>query len=69
MPTNVGKYDGSTDPDNHIVVFVSVGTVKGRTIPVWCHMFVQTLIGVAHSWYDILPVGEIDSLEDFYPSF
>jgi hypothetical protein len=69
MVANVGKYDGSTDPDDHIGVFVSAGTVEGWTILVWCHMFVQTLIGSARSWYDSLPCGEINSLEDLLSKF
>jgi hypothetical protein len=66
MPTNVGKYDGSIDLDDHMGVFNSAGTIEGWTIPVWCHMFVQILIDADRSWYDGLPVGRLNSLENLH---
>jgi hypothetical protein len=49
-------------------VFISAGTIEAWTIPLWCRMFVQTLIGVSRSWYDSLLVGRIDSFEDLHSS-
>ncbi|KAD0423211.1 hypothetical protein E3N88_44289 [Mikania micrantha] len=63
MPTNVGKYDGLSDPEDHYNVFVSAGGVEQWTMPAWCHMFVQTLLGAARIWFDSLPAGIRYNLE------
>ncbi|KAJ0601426.1 hypothetical protein HanIR_Chr03g0128211 [Helianthus annuus] len=47
LPSNVGKFNGLTDPDDHLRVFTSAGLVGGWTLPLWCHLFVQTLTGAA----------------------
>ncbi|KAL8196779.1 hypothetical protein R6Q57_024481 [Mikania cordata] len=47
MPTNVRKYDGLSDTEDHYNVFVSAGGVEQWTMPAWCHMFVQTLVAAA----------------------
>jgi hypothetical protein len=69
MPTNVGKYDKSINPKDHMGVFINARTIERWTMLVWCHMFVETLIGSARSWYDNLPVGRIDSFEDLHNQF
>ncbi|KAL8226893.1 hypothetical protein R6Q57_016725 [Mikania cordata] len=69
MPTNVRKYDGLSDPKDHYNVFVSAGGVKQWTMPAWCHMFVQTLVGAARIWFDSLPAGNIISFEDLAVKF
>ncbi|KAK1431975.1 hypothetical protein QVD17_08812 [Tagetes erecta] len=69
MPSTVTKYDGTNDPNDHLGVFVSAGGIKRWTMPVWCHMFVQTLIGAARTWFDSLPEGEIDSFESLVEKF
>jgi len=69
MPTTVTKYDGTGDPNDHLGVFVSAGGIERWTMPVWCHMFVQTLIGAARTWFDSLPEGEIDNFEALIDKF
>ncbi|KAI3756292.1 hypothetical protein L1987_56112 [Smallanthus sonchifolius] len=69
MPSTVGKYDGTTDPDDHINVFISAGGVERWALHEWCHMFVQTLVGTARLWYDSLPIGRIDSFDEFVEKF
>ncbi|KAI3807942.1 hypothetical protein L1987_23880 [Smallanthus sonchifolius] len=49
MPSTVGKYDGSGDPDDYLNGFYTAGGVEGWTLSVWCHMFVQTLTGAARA--------------------
>jgi hypothetical protein len=41
----VSKYEGASDPDDHLNAFIAAGGVEGWKLPVWCHMFVQTLVG------------------------
>ncbi|KAI3797126.1 hypothetical protein L1987_32378 [Smallanthus sonchifolius] len=69
MPSNVGKYDGLGDPDDHLAIFIGAAEVEQWSIPVWCHMFMQTLTGAARVWFDSLPVGEIGSFEQLEDSF
>ncbi|KAJ0433775.1 hypothetical protein HanIR_Chr17g0874011 [Helianthus annuus] len=47
LPSNVGKFNGLSDPDDHLRVFTSAGIVGGWTLPMWCHLFIQTLTGAA----------------------
>ncbi|KAI3694623.1 hypothetical protein L1987_77591 [Smallanthus sonchifolius] len=38
MPSTVGKYDGTIDPDDHINVFISAGGVERWALHEWCHI-------------------------------
>ncbi|XP_076901927.1 uncharacterized protein LOC143556513 [Bidens hawaiensis] len=49
--TSVGKYNGMTDPSDHLQNFVAVGGVNGWTLPYWCHMFALTLTGATREWF------------------
>ncbi|XP_022003426.1 uncharacterized protein LOC110900876 [Helianthus annuus] len=69
MPQTVGKYDGLGDLDDHLNLFKSAGEVACWPMPLWCKMFVQTLVGAARVWWDSLPIGEIDSFEDLEAKF
>ena len=39
LPTTVGKYDGLSDPDDHIMSFTTAGRVCAWSLPTWCHLF------------------------------
>ncbi|MFS7910505.1 putative retrotransposon gag domain-containing protein [Helianthus anomalus] len=69
LPQTVGKFNGLTDPDDHVRVFTSVGVLGQWTMPMWCHLFVQTLTGAARVWFDSLPSGRIKSWVDFRDQF
>jgi hypothetical protein len=69
MPSNIEKYDGLSDPDDHLNIFIGVAEVEQWSIPFWCHMFIQNLTGAARVWFDSLPVGEIKSFEQLEASF
>ncbi|KAJ0942374.1 putative retrotransposon gag domain-containing protein [Helianthus annuus] len=66
---NVGKYNGLTDPDDHLQIFTSASVVGGWSLPVWCHPFIQTFVGTARTWFDSLPAGRIKSWMDFQEKF
>ncbi|XP_022041109.1 uncharacterized protein LOC110943684 [Helianthus annuus] len=38
-------------------------------MPMWCHLFIQTLTGAARAWFDSLPSGKIKSWVDFRDQF
>ncbi|XP_022003210.1 uncharacterized protein LOC110900636 [Helianthus annuus] len=69
LPSNVGKFNGLSDPDDHLRVFTSAGLIGGWTLPMWCHLFVQTLTGAARLWFDNLPVGKLTSWVDLKEKF
>ncbi|KAJ0547312.1 putative retrotransposon gag domain-containing protein [Helianthus annuus] len=69
LPSNVGKFNGLADPDDHLRVFTSACLVGGWTLPLWCHLFVQTLTGPARIWFDNLPIGQIESWKDLREKF
>nr|GEY23272.1 reverse transcriptase domain-containing protein [Tanacetum cinerariifolium] len=60
MPTNIKLYDGTTDPEEHLSCFLSAANSGEWPMPVWCHMFQQTLDGSAIGWFENLPNGSID---------
>ncbi|XP_076922463.1 uncharacterized protein LOC143584262 [Bidens hawaiensis] len=64
IPKTVGRYNGMTDPSDHMQNFVAVGGVSGWTLPYWCHMFSLTLTGAASEWFEKLPDGKISSWDD-----
>ncbi|XP_022030791.1 uncharacterized protein LOC110931717 [Helianthus annuus] len=69
MSPIMGKYDGTSDPDDHINLYRSAGEVALWPMPLWCNMFVQSLVGSARVWWDSLPVGAIDSFEELVTKF
>ncbi|XP_035838438.1 uncharacterized protein LOC118486256 [Helianthus annuus] len=69
LPHNVGKYNGLTDPDDHLQVFKGAGATGGWNLPTWCHLFAQTFVGAACVWFDSLPAGKIKSWVDFREKF
>ena len=69
LPSNVGKYNGLTDPDDHLRLFTGAGLIGGWTLPMWCHLFVQTLTGAARLWFDNLPTGKLTSWNDLKEKF
>ncbi|KAI3794867.1 hypothetical protein L1987_37507 [Smallanthus sonchifolius] len=42
-PTTVGKYDGTTDPDDHINIFISVGGIAGAGEDLMIAVFIQVI--------------------------
>jgi hypothetical protein len=39
MPSYIGQYDGTQDPDDHIYAFWGAGQVGAWNEPTWCHVF------------------------------
>ncbi|KAI3818504.1 hypothetical protein L1987_12313 [Smallanthus sonchifolius] len=61
MPMCISKYDDSQDPEDHLHTFNGAAHVEQWSLPVWCHMFAQTITGPARVWFDSLPSQSIDS--------
>ncbi|XP_022041634.1 uncharacterized protein LOC110944229 [Helianthus annuus] len=69
LPPNFDRYDGTRDPEDHLHAFRGAGQLGRWPMPVWCHMFVQTLTEGARLWFDSLPPGGIDSYEELSEKF
>ncbi|WVY90612.1 hypothetical protein V8G54_036126 [Vigna mungo] len=54
-PPALEKYDGSTDPDNHLRIFINAMTFYTDNDPVICKAFSLSLKDEALEWYNTLP--------------
>ena len=48
------KYDGTTDPIDHVAYFESTLDLYGMTNVIKCRVFLTTFKGMTQSWYDSL---------------
>ncbi|KAJ0866465.1 putative retrotransposon gag domain-containing protein [Helianthus annuus] len=56
-------------PEDHLHAFKGAGQLGWWTMPIWCHMFVQTLTEGGRLWFDSLPPEGIDSYEESSEKF
>ncbi|GJS31322.1 gag protein [Tanacetum coccineum] len=66
---NLKAYNGMSDPDDHLTVFM--GTMDIHKLPesVWCRFFPITLCGAARFWYENLASGSIDGFHQLRDKF
>ncbi|PWA61286.1 gag protein [Artemisia annua] len=69
VPTNLKTYDGTTDPDDHLTIFMGTMDVHKLPEPAWCRFFHITLCGAARFWYDNLSSGSINSFHELRDKF
>ncbi|GJW34757.1 reverse transcriptase domain-containing protein [Tanacetum coccineum] len=69
VPTNLRTYDGTTDPDDHLTVFIGTIDVHKLQEPSWCRFFHITLCGAARFWYNNLTPGSIDGFHQLRDKF
>ncbi|GFZ03786.1 hypothetical protein Acr_16g0004100 [Actinidia rufa] len=61
LPTQLGIYEGRTDPMDHLDSYKSLMSLQGCSDEVMCKAFSATLKGPARSWFRKLSPGTIDS--------
>ncbi|GFZ19285.1 hypothetical protein Acr_27g0010240 [Actinidia rufa] len=61
LPTQLGIYEGKTDPMDHLDSYKSLMSLQGCSDEVMCKAFSATLKGPARSWFQKLSPGTIDS--------
>ncbi|GFZ11247.1 hypothetical protein Acr_22g0006450 [Actinidia rufa] len=61
LPTQLGIYEGKTDPMDHLDSYKSLMPLQGCSDEVMCKAFSATLKGSARSWFRKLSPGTIDS--------
>ncbi|GKB78111.1 reverse transcriptase domain-containing protein, partial [Tanacetum coccineum] len=69
VSTNLRVYDGTTDPDDHLTVFMGTMDVHKLPEPAWCRFFHIKLCGAARFWYDNLASGSIDGFHQLRDKF
>ncbi|PWA42852.1 gag protein [Artemisia annua] len=69
VPTNLRTYDGTTDPDDHLTIFMGTMDIHKLPEPAWCRFFQITLSGAARFWYDNLAPGSIDGFHQLRDRF
>ncbi|GJU04938.1 hypothetical protein Tco_1121368 [Tanacetum coccineum] len=50
VPANLKAYDGMSDPDDHLTVFMGTMDIHKLLKPVWCRFFPITLCGATRFW-------------------
>ncbi|XP_020206699.1 uncharacterized protein LOC109791762, partial [Cajanus cajan] len=63
------KYDGTTDPDEHVDVFLTQVTLSTNDDAALCRIFPTSLKGRALSWFTRLPANSIDSFSTLASQF
>ncbi|GFY92422.1 hypothetical protein Acr_08g0008180 [Actinidia rufa] len=61
LPTQLGIYEGKTDPMDHLDSYKSLMSLQGCSNEVMCKAFSATLKGPTRSWFGKLSPGTIDS--------
>ncbi|GFS40777.1 hypothetical protein Acr_00g0070490 [Actinidia rufa] len=64
LPTQLGIYEGKTNPMDHLDSYKSLMLLQGCLDEVMCKVFSATLKGLGRSWFQKLPPGTIDSFGD-----
>lgn len=68
-PLQIAEYTGSTDPEDHLGHFENAALLHQYTNGVKCRIFLTTLAGSAHQWFNQLPPNSIQSFDDFNTLF
>ena len=63
------KYNGTTDPIDHVACFESTLDLYGISDAIKCRMFPAILIGMARSWYGSLPAQSISRFKQLRQLF
>ena len=65
----IDKYDGSTDPDEHVAVYTTQISLYTWNDAIMCRVFPTTLKGAALSWFTRLPPLSIDCFDTLVEKF
>ncbi|GAU41106.1 hypothetical protein TSUD_139750 [Trifolium subterraneum] len=68
-PPSLDKYDGTTDPDEHIKSVETALDYRNMRGSIKCKLFPLSLVGGASTWWRSLPQGSIDSWDELCRMF
>ncbi|XP_073120239.1 uncharacterized protein [Henckelia pumila] len=66
---HVGEYDGKGDPEEHLSRFENAALLHKYSDPIKCRVILNTLIGPAQQWFNLLRPGDIKEFKDFIKAF
>ncbi|XP_073129109.1 uncharacterized protein [Henckelia pumila] len=66
---HVGEYDGKGDPEEHLSRFENAALLHKYSDTIKCRVFLNTLIGPAQQWFNLLRSGDIKEFKDFSKAF
>lgn len=69
LPDQIQKYNGDTDPRDHLHIFQTAMIFKSAPEETMCNAFPMYLEGKARGWFWDLPRGSIRSFEDLAEQF
>ncbi|XP_073313503.1 uncharacterized protein [Primulina huaijiensis] len=67
--SNIGEYDGHTDPEEHLGRFENAALLHQYSNRVRCRVFLGTLVRSAQQWFNTLQPNSIQSFDDFSTAF
>ncbi|KAL0333979.1 UNVERIFIED_CONTAM: hypothetical protein Sangu_1554100 [Sesamum angustifolium] len=67
--SDLPKYDGTKDPQEHVSTFELVMNLYGQTDSINAKLFVTTLTGKAHEWFTNLPNGTVELYNQLIQKF
>ncbi|KAL0286848.1 UNVERIFIED_CONTAM: hypothetical protein Sangu_2469100 [Sesamum angustifolium] len=65
----ISKYDGSTDPQEHLSYFENVALLHKYTDGIKCCVFATTFASASQQWFNQLPAGVRGSFQKFRSLF
>jgi len=68
-PLNLERYNGTTDPDEHLDAFLTQVNLYTNDDLILCHLFPTSLKGVTLTWYGGLPPRSIDGFNTHVKQF
>nr|KYP54491.1 hypothetical protein KK1_000679 [Cajanus cajan] len=68
-PLHLDRYDGTTDPDEHIDLYMTQVNLYTNNDAILCRVFLTSLNGAALNWYTQLPAESIDSFSTLVRRF
>ncbi|XP_020208722.1 uncharacterized protein LOC109793677 [Cajanus cajan] len=68
-PLNIDRYDGSTNPDKHIDLYITQLNLYTNDDAILCRVFPASLKGSALAWYTQLPPGSINNFDTLVRRF
>ncbi|GAU45958.1 hypothetical protein TSUD_301670 [Trifolium subterraneum] len=68
-PPTLDKYDGTTDPDEHVQIVETALDYRNLRGSIKCKLFPLSLVRGASTWWRNLPPGSIDSWEELCRTF
>ncbi|GAU40562.1 hypothetical protein TSUD_35790 [Trifolium subterraneum] len=68
-PPTLDKYDGTTDPDEHVLIVETALDYRNLRGSIKCKLFPLSLVRGASTWWRNLPPGSIDSWDELCRTF